>query len=31
VSSLQDVIVLDGLDPSHLYVEDTTGMPVAVP
>ncbi len=31
VSSLQDVIVLDGLDLSHLYVEDTTGMLVAVP
>jgi hypothetical protein len=31
ISTIQDVIVLDGLDPTHLYVEDTTGMPVAVP
>jgi hypothetical protein len=31
ISTIQDVILLDGLDPTHLYVEDTTGMPVAVP
>ena len=31
VSSIQDVIVLDGLDVSRLYVEDTTGMLVPAP
>ncbi|MDP9152591.1 MAG: hypothetical protein M3O36_21925 [Myxococcota bacterium] len=31
VSSVQDVLVLDGLDLSRLYVEDTTGMLVAAP
>ncbi|MDP9036933.1 MAG: hypothetical protein M3O50_19210 [Myxococcota bacterium] len=31
VSSIQDVIVLDGLDLSRLYVEDTTGMLVPAP